>query len=240
LVISDCRPVENIEICYLKEHLAKLVDLRKTNESQLWIAGCSISHGVGVDANQRYGQLIANDLEIECSFLTKPGSSIRWAADQLLRSDIRTGDIVVWGITDGARLPYVYNNQYLPGLTCSTYINYPQTEKIVPVSELFSENNLYNNICSVEQVINFCKKIDVNLSMIGLLPNIPNFYRYIKSKSRYIHFPHKTKWENNVLTPQYQDIGTDGRHPGPVQHQHYKNFIQHYLSIINQQADGVL
>jgi hypothetical protein len=235
LIISNHRPVENIEVCYLKNHLAKLVDLRKTDKSQLWIAGCSISHGTGVDPGQRYGQLIAKELGLECSFLTKPGSSIQWAADQLLRSDIRPGDVVVWGITDSCRLSYVYNNQYLPGINCNTYTEYPEIEKIVPFSELFSENTLYNNICSIEKVINFCKKIDVNLGMLGILPTMPNFYRYIKSKPGYIDFPYKIKWRNNSTKEQYQDLGTDNEHPGPVQHQHYKTFIQNHFNIFNQQ-----
>jgi hypothetical protein len=235
LAISDYCPVENIDLCYLTDHIAKVVDQRKTNESQLWIAGCSVSHGQGVDPDQRYGQLLANELELECSFLTKPGSSIQWAADQLLRSDIRPGDIVFWGVTDAIRLTYVYKNKYLPGLTSRTYTDYPEVEKIVPFMELFSENTLYNNICSVEKVINFCKKIDIKLGMLGILPTMPNFYRYIKLIPGYIEFPHLLKWENNCSMPVYLDVGTDGEHPGPIQHQHYKTFILNHFDIFNQQ-----
>jgi len=36
--------------------ILKLVNTRKTQEQQLWIAGCSISHGIGVTEDTRYGQ----------------------------------------------------------------------------------------------------------------------------------------------------------------------------------------
>jgi hypothetical protein len=86
------------------DQLLTLADTRKTDSSQLWIAGCSITHGEGVSENTRYGQLLAERLNTKVSFLTRPGSSIAWAADQILRSDIRPGDTVVWGITSHTRL----------------------------------------------------------------------------------------------------------------------------------------
>jgi hypothetical protein len=238
LLISDQRPIKNIELCYLKNNLATLVDSRKTDNPQIWFAGCSITHGLGVDLNQRYGQLIADQLGVECSFLTRPGSSIQWAADQIVRSDIRANDIVIWGLTDSCRLPYIHNNEYLPGVTCWTYTTYPEVEKILPFNELFSENTLYNNICAVDRAINFCKKIQVNLGIIGVMPSIPNFLRYIKSKSEYVDFPYKIKFVNGTVVPpqkRYKDLGTDNKHPGPVQHQHYKTFILNHFDFFNQQ-----
>ena len=85
-----------------------LTDTRKCKETQLWIAGCSISHGVGVDLTERYGHLLSTELNMPCSFLTRPGSAIDWAADQLLRSDIRKNDLVVWGITNPERITYIH------------------------------------------------------------------------------------------------------------------------------------
>jgi hypothetical protein len=235
LLISNHRPVKNIELCYLKNHLAKLMDSRKTDQSQIWFAGCSMTHGTGVAKHQRYGQLVADQLGLECSFLTKPGSSILWAADQILRADIKANDIVIWGLTTSCRLPYVHNNAYLPGVTVWTYATNPEVEKILPFSELFSENTLYSNMCAVEQVINFCKKTQVKLGILGIMPNISNFLRYIKSKSEYVDFPYKIKFTGNGSVPVYQDLGTDNRHPGPIQHQQYKTFIYNHFDFFSQQ-----
>jgi hypothetical protein len=232
LTISNFRPVENIESCYFQNQLSQLVDTRKTNNVQLWIAGCSVSHAVGVIDDQRYGQLLAQSLDLECSFLTRPGSSIQWASDQITRSDIRSGDIVIWGITGAGRMPYFFENQCL-SLTHTFYMRHPDFEKIVPLSELLSENNLYHNINAVEKVINFCNKIGARLGMIGLMHQLPNFYRYIKTIPYYVDFPHKLKWKSNSLVVQYEDIGSaDDLHPGPIQHQHYKNFILDHFDFL--------
>ena len=37
--------------------------------TQLWCVGCSITHGVGVNANERSGMLIADYLKLPVSFL---------------------------------------------------------------------------------------------------------------------------------------------------------------------------
>ncbi len=52
----------------LAQPMLTLADNRITPHQQLWIAGCSISHGIGVDKSQRYGQLIANNLGLPVSF----------------------------------------------------------------------------------------------------------------------------------------------------------------------------
>ena len=91
--------VENLDFSkYSPDYYLKLADVRKTNDAQLWISGCSNSHATGVAESERYGQLIANELGKQVSFLTCPGSSIEWQADQIIRSDIQAGDIVIWGL----------------------------------------------------------------------------------------------------------------------------------------------
>ena len=102
VIFDDATLEEKIETDKWKS----LQDVRKTDSAQLWVAGCSISNGDGVTNSTRYGQLIADDLDLSVSFLTLGGTSLIWASDQLLRSDIRSGDIVVWGLTDFCRFPY--------------------------------------------------------------------------------------------------------------------------------------
>ena len=227
--------VTNIELCYLKNNLILLKDSRKTDQSQLWSVGCSITHGAGVNPNQRYGQLLADALNLKCSFLTRAGSSIQWAADQIIRSDIRPNDIIVWGLTESQRLTYIHKNNWLPGVTHSTYKNFQGIDKILPLKELLSENTLYNNIFAVERVLNFCQKIQVKLYIIGLLDPGPNFLRYIKSKKEIniTNFPYKFQGNKDPIIPIYEDLGTDGSHPGPKQHQAYADFCQSALKKLN-------
>jgi hypothetical protein len=122
----------------------ELTELRKTEKKQLWVAGCSIAHGVGVGKHEKFGVLISNKLDLEVSHLTNPGSSIEWAKDQILRSDIRKNDIVIWGLTYEVRAPMASNGRVFQ-------------EKDPNI--LLHETSLYRAVTGVHQVVNFCKKL---------------------------------------------------------------------------------
>ena len=224
--------VHNLDLtAYSAQAYTKLVDLRKTNNQQLWIAGCSFSHGVGVDNDKRYGQLLANLLELPVSFLTAPGSSIPWAVDQIVRSDICSGDTVVLGLTSEHRFPYWQTNNsvwhvmaknvnesaHLPFTNLSTKI----------IDRLITDNNcFYQSIIRIHQLANFCNKLNAKLLIIGLLGSdslalhlhdLQNFINYKNFKSPFLPV----------------DLGTDNEHPGPLQHQLYADFCQSALKQLN-------
>lgn len=205
-----------------------LVDLRKTESEQLWIAGCSISHGVGVDNASRYGQLLANELNLPCSFLTKPGSAIDWAADQILRSDIRENDLVVWGLTNPERLTYFHNNTLL-NITLKSYEVYPEYQKIVDQKNLFTHQTLYTHFYAIQKVINYCNKINARLLLVGILLGPYTFLSFLKSQKNYVHIEYPTlSCDYNILT-SFIDLGTDSVHPGTKQHQQYKEIILKHI-----------
>jgi hypothetical protein len=64
--------------------------------SRLWAVGDSFTSGVGVEQDQRWGVLLAQQLEMSVSFLAHPGGSIDWQARQILSADLVAGDIVCW------------------------------------------------------------------------------------------------------------------------------------------------
>jgi hypothetical protein len=208
-----------------------LIDQRKTDSTQLWVAGCSISHGVGINPTERYGELLAKDLALPCSFLTRPGAAIDWAADQILRSDIKIDDLVVWGITAWNRLTYIHNNQLLEGVNVSTYKTFPEYNDIISINQLLSDQTLYNHYYSIQQVINYCKKIKAKLFIVGLLPANYSLLGFLKSLENYIHIPYTLTYNDSMLFQKFEDLGDDLLHPGPKQHQTYKNTI---LDFINQ------
>jgi hypothetical protein len=82
---------------YTNNSYLKLKSKRKSDDqAQLWIAGCSVTAGVGVSPDQRFAVLIAENFGGQFVDLAKGGSSIEFAADQILRSNIRNGDWVIW------------------------------------------------------------------------------------------------------------------------------------------------
>lgn len=198
-----------------------LVDDRKTTNSQLWIAGCSATYGVGVKKNQRYGHLLAKKLNKSASFLAWPGTSIPWAADQILRSDIKKNDIVVWGLTNNNRYTYCINDE-IHHVNAWSFKNNVNLHQHVHGKLLADAENLtYHNITSIYQVRNLCDKVGAKLLLFGLFTqfDISDFLHNI---------------ENFFQVPTLKiDIGSDNVHPGPKSHKIYTDMIYEQLSVRN-------
>lgn len=210
---------------YRFEELDRLKDQRQTETQQLWIVGCSFSHGTGVEPTQRYGHLLSEKINLPVSFLTSSGSSPEWAADQILRSDIRDGDLVVWGLTYEGRMPWWLSDidqmvhVTLGGLRLGLYKD--KTNFDVPESVLLhvvsSDSRIQKSVTSVKQVANYCSKVGAKLLIIGLLSS--DAVTFLLNK-----LPEFEPVRRLKHLSQYLDLGTDGSHPGPLQHQFYAEF----------------
>lgn len=198
---------------------------RQTDSQQLWVAGCSISHGLGVQPGEKYGQLLANKLDTPVTFLTAPGSSVTWAADQILRADIKPKDIVVWGLTSHLRLPY-YEKGKIFHVNARFYENNPEFSNKISPDSLLSQDSFYKALTSVYQVINFCKKTQASLLIASLLDNeiihcLTDFADKIMLYNLWGREPQE----------RYLDLGSDGEHPGPITHEFYANEIYQKLAV---------
>lgn len=228
MYFADKAQVTNIEFKLPQAELSSmlaLADIRKDTGPQLWVAGCSVSHGVGVDPHERFGEIVAEELKLPVSFLTCPASSIEWAADQLLRSDIKPGDTVVWGLTAFERFAY-YRDQQVGQVTVHYYQRNPGFDHI-SLDELDSDNRIYQAVTRIYSVVNFCAKLKVKLVIAGLLPS-QQYLPYLFTVPGYTHLkgtlPMVTTNKNGL------DVGTDGRHPGPVTHRWYAEQILNKLN----------
>lgn len=215
--------------------MLEILDVRKTENSQLWIVGCSIANGDGVDSNERFGTLIANELEMECSWLTTWGVSLEFCADQILRSDIRPGDIVIWSLTEMHRFTYypdsadkleqIHGHWY--------YKKHPKFKKIIPPERLLDQNLIYHSITSVYQVINFCRKLNIKLVLAGTCIN-HDLINYLADIPNYIHL--KNGFNTNKWDP-FLDTGKDNTHPGPITHRWFADEILKFLK--NNLSDNI-
>lgn len=213
----DVVGLENLH--YNENSIRTLVDVRKVNSRQLWIAGCSHTYGVGVEKKLRYGQLLADKLKMPVSFLAEPASSISWAADQILRSDINKNDIVVWGLTSPNRLTF-WEDQTFHVTTQTIYKDISAITYLKDIKKmLVSDHMYYDAITHIDQVINYCRKIDAKLLILGIreTPELVFHYRNIKE---FLQFNKKNNWQFDGFV----DFGTDNSHPGPKQHQIFADF----------------
>lgn len=209
-----------------------VVDSRKTENAQVWSVGYSITHGIGIEPNQRYGQLVADQLDMQCSFLTRPGAAIDWAADQVLRADLRKNDVVLFALTNLERITYYHEHQLINVNIAmfedigvfDKFFNY---ESFVRTEDFFSHNTMYRHLYAIKQVINHCDLIGAKLFLIGESHGACNLLSYYRSQKNYIHMHYPIKFEKNILDvgDSYIDYGNDKSHPGPLQHQYYKQVI---------------
>ena len=227
-VFGICKQIENFSVPDIleKNTMLALADSRKTQDPQLWIAGCSISHGIGVTPDQRYGQLLSDQLKLPASFLTQGGASIIWAADQILRSDIRSGDLVIWGLTAVPRLPW-FNHGELIHVIPRSYKKDPGLDRKLSLDYLTSDDVLYRSVIAVKQVINYCEKIGARLILANLLGHL-NILNHVKGLPNLIQLGHLWGRDSNNF---YIDFGNDSEHPGPETHKFY---AQEILQMLNK------
>lgn len=200
-----------------------LSDIRRNQHTaQLWVAGCSISHGIGLkDDSDRYGIKLSAMLDLPVSFLTAPGSSIQWQADQILRSDIKDNDTVVWGVTGWRRFAYYH-------LGCVSHVNvhyyhlHPEFNQLIDVTILEDHNNLiYQSITAIAQVVNFCQKVGAKLILAGMLTDDLIIDHMLTFKNFIPLFGAR----GFSIPEGFVDVGNDNSHPGVKSHQWYAEQI---------------
>jgi hypothetical protein len=202
----------------------QLVDNRKTDGKNLWITGCSITHGVGVDLKQRYANILAKKTNLPTTVLTVPGSSIAWQADQLLQSDIRPGDIVVWGLTSFGRVNYSIGYNWTTA-SLSRYLDIPKNRQYWTIDYFSSLTQSTACIKNILQVSNFCKKMNAELYLVNLSECTWTDFIFSNTE-KYLNLI-KPFTANGKFA--FIDFGTDNSHPGPKQHQEYAENIFNFI-----------
>jgi hypothetical protein len=211
--------------------------------SKLWIVGCSIAHGIGVKAEQRWGNIVAHKLNIPPIFLTAEGSSIEWATNQILQADINSDDTVLWGLTTPNRFMWyddVGNAQHILNVY---YQNNPHFQS-VDKKHLVDLNLAYKAVDYVRQIQNYLNKIGCKYAIGSTLPGLdehrkiliehlettPNFsIMYDSKRIKYVDSATFFKL-STPLNNLFDDIGSDGFHPGPKQH---KLYAEQFLKVLN-------
>jgi len=217
--VENFKPVTRFK----KDVILALEDKRKTQEPQLWVVGCSVSIGIGVPENKRYGHLISNRLKMPVSYLARGSTSIMWASDQILRSDIRTGDIVIWGLTSWSRTAFFIDNR-ISHINAESIARFSSVSNLINPETLESDNLFYQSLISVFHVIQFCQKINAKLIIASLLDDCIS--QYLTDQPNFIML--YNLWGRD-LPNKFIDLGFDGAHPGIQTHAFYADQIYEKL-----------
>jgi hypothetical protein len=196
---------------------------RSIDSSILWTVGCSFTLGDGVKWQERYGHILSTKLGLPEINLAQSGSSIPWAADQILRADIKRNDIVVWGLTSLERFEYMSGwNLTAQTLANGLRLGMPIAEKL----DYFGGNlHIARSMHNILQVINFCKLVGAKLYIVNLL-EITYISVLLSNFEEYLDLTKNCQIEDVV---KFVDYGTDQLHPGPEQHKIYANQIYDFI-----------
>ena len=163
LIIYHRKNINGFIVPIDRHGILGLKNKRNTTDTQLWIAGCSYAAGRGLlSAQDRYGVILSKRLQMPYCDLSDLGTSICWSADQLLRSDLQTGDIVTWGITGVNRKAYYVNNQQWFA-SVQSIDELDSANKVFFRRLLLDNNILFEAIKSIKQVVNVCSKLNCKL-----------------------------------------------------------------------------
>lgn len=206
---------------------------RITDSPILWTAGCSVTYGVGVNYADRWGSILSTELSMPEISLSLPGHSNTWCADQILRSDVRPGDIIVWGLTDVSRVEYAKNWQ-LHAIPVTGYSQLPENLQHYKLDYFDSQTKFVTTIKNILQVVNYCKKTGVELYLINLMDT--TYFKIIfNSMYNYIDCAAERNYYNYDDPLNFIDLGSDNKHPGPKQHRYY---AEQLLNLIKENSHG--
>jgi hypothetical protein len=211
--------------------------------SKLWVVGCSIAHGIGVEQQDRWGELVGKQFGIEPTFLTAEGSSIEWAANRILQADIAQDDIVCWGLTTPNRSLWYNDSGKEQHVLNVYYHNYP--DFLIDRRHLVDLNLAYKAVNYVKQVQNYLGKIGCRYAIGYTLPGLrdhreillknltttPGFlimYNQDRVSNTDTETFFKSTKPSNKL---FDDVGSDGFHPGPQQH---KLYAEQFLKVLSK------
>lgn len=222
---------------YKHQDMLTLWDTRKSEKPQLWIVGSSFclgNHGIGTDA---YPWLLSKDLNIPMSLLAYNGASHEIMADQVLRSDIRADDIVVFSLNYEEKHVFWNSVKNTANILGPGWQTLP--EEIQRVEQLgykkkefdrflfANDTGFYKNYIHIHQLINYCNKVRAKLFLFGLdsshrmnlaLSDVPQFKLY--------------KNKLGIDQTEFVDYADDNKHPGTKQHRLYADFILNNLKAL--------
>jgi hypothetical protein len=202
-----------------------LANVRSSDTIVLWTAGCSITAGSAIAHSERWATLLSSWLALPEITLSRGGTSILWSADQILRSDIRAGDIVVWGLTNIPRIETAYKWDF-NSITVGNYPYLTKEHRYWSLDYFDSESQTLLALRNILQVINFCQKIKATLYLANFL-DTAWLGTMLKDLKNFIDLTQGSVINGNTVG--FIDLGSDNQHPGPKQHQQYAEKIYNFI-----------
>jgi hypothetical protein len=169
----------------------------------LWVFGCSLSAGVGVDQSELYSTMLGNQLGLSVTTVAKSGSSTQWSLRQLLHADILPGDLVIWQLTTIERFTVKQSNVWPQDVMLKN----ASREQILSTTD---EQLWFNQIELVNYGVQYLRAIGSDFYMVSLDSQSSVLDRCLEQYTRYPEYCYVPDWQ--------VDVGEDNLHPGARSH----------------------
>jgi hypothetical protein len=198
--ISKSKPINNFK---LNPPTSFLEFTTETDAVSLWVFGCSFSHGVGVSTNERFSNIISNSINLPLMDITNPGSSTRWGLRQLINTNFKKDDLVIWQISTFSRLSIATDKDHLK----EYLIKDTNKDTIMNTSKI----QLYvDQLSLLNYGIQYLRAKQVKFVVISLDNQHSFTDDLIYEYSLYPEYLYMGEW--------FVDKGSDGVHPGRLSH----------------------
>lgn len=221
VILLNCLAHRKTLTGYTPSHRQQFLSLdvyNRPNQPTVWVFGCSHSYGVGLLPDQQnFGQHISQHTKFPLKLIAKSGSSIQWSLRHLMHANFQEGDFVIWQLTSPERISYGYPpSELLLAQTKSQHL-----------LETYNDQQLlFNQLSLVNQGIQHLKCQAVKFAVISISSQSPLFYPCLTEYSKHPEFCH---------VPNYLiDLGTDGRHMGPLSHKALAQSILNHVYYSNE------
>jgi len=226
------------KICnFYKDNFLGLVAHRRSLDQQIWVSGCSYANGAHVDVSERYGSIVSKFFRVSTTNIACDASSIDFAADQIIRSEIRSGDIIIWGLTGPDRYTWFDTDRVanINGRHIHENVKSNTSKKFLN-SMLIDDSRLYLSQRHIEQVQKVCDRIGCGLVLIfhenlGLSDHVLPMKSFLRQYPGFIDI-NKIMIEKfgTQLDKNYNlDLGADHRHPGPITHSAWAEILINFI-----------
>lgn len=203
------------------------IDARKGNgDPNLFVAGCSVAAGMFINIEQCYANLLSEKTQMSLVHLANRSTSVEWAANQIMSSDLRPGDVVIWAVTAVHRITWLSlldDKEFQPVYCMPTmnpkYADFMGASAYELVKRFMVEAEQHHMLTAVTRILQVKKMCELSGAKLffGFLPYsgteiVNQLTEAFTNDPSYVKIPY------NIEAPHWVDFGSDGAHPGPESH----------------------
>ena len=172
-------------------------------EPTLWVFGCSLSAGIGVESYEVYSSKLGDTLGLPVTNVVKVGSSTRWSLRQLLHSDFQPDDVVVWQLTTIERSTVKHADTWPKEVMLKN-----QSREIILSTT--DEQLWFDQISLLDYGVQYLRAKRIRFYIVSLDSKSTMLDQCLEQYTRYPEYCYAPDWQ--------VDLGNDQFHPGSKSH----------------------